>query len=211
VEAGNVVVGADGSCHEVDAIVFATGFTPGATMLELQVKGLGGRCLQQDWAKKQRTYLGLAVAGYPNAFIILGPNTTLGHNSMVFMAECQVNYILQMLLWMQRDQLKWVTVRTAAMDAFNERLQQRLQHRVWLSGGCNSWYLRRLQDSRPAGAQQQVPDAELVRDQTKQQQQQQQQQQARRLEGYVMWPWSTIRFWWEMLWPNKAHWSSVKE
>jgi hypothetical protein len=202
VEGGNVVVGADGSRHEVDAIVFATGFNVGASITELKVTGLNGRQLQAEWAEKQPAYLGLAAAGYPNAFIIMGPNSGLGHNSVVFMAECQVNYIVQVLQWMQQDKLKWVEVRPGALAAFNERLQQRLQHTVWLSG-CQSWYLQALGDKSATQGQQQGGEGAAKI------QQQQQQRQGARVETYVLWPWSTIRFWWETLRPNKAHWSGV--
>ena len=85
-------------------------------------------------------YLGTTVAGFPNFFTIIGPNTGLGHNSMVLMMEAQYRYILDALRTMKRKRLRAFDVRVAVQRAFNERIQKRMKQTVWASG-CASWYI----------------------------------------------------------------------
>jgi hypothetical protein len=86
-------------------------------------------------------YLGTSVAGFPNMFMLVGPNTGLGHNSIVFMIESQVEYVLDALRTMDARGASSVDVRREVQDAYNEELQERLQGTVWSTGGCSSWYL----------------------------------------------------------------------
>jgi cyclohexanone monooxygenase len=88
-----------------------------------------------------QAYLGTSIAGFPNMFMLVGPNTGLGHNSIVFMIESQVEYVLDALRTMDARGLASVDVRKEAQDAFNAELQERLRGTVWSTGGCASWYL----------------------------------------------------------------------
>jgi cation diffusion facilitator CzcD-associated flavoprotein CzcO len=133
------VVTASGE-REVDAIVYATGFITTEFVTPMKVDGLEGRELGEAWQSDTETYLGMTVAGYPNLFLLFGPNTGLGHNSALFMIEAQVNYIARCLKAMGRSGAKSVDVRSEVQKSFNERIQKRMKNTTWLSG-CRSWYL----------------------------------------------------------------------
>ncbi len=135
------VVTDDGREHEVDAIICATGFHVTDARLPHYVHGRGGRSLADRWQEGDRAYKGSTVAGFPNLFLLIGPNTGLGHNSMVYMIESQITYILDCLRKMERRNLRTVEVRPDSEEAFNTEMQKRMQGTVWVSGGCYSWYL----------------------------------------------------------------------
>jgi cation diffusion facilitator CzcD-associated flavoprotein CzcO len=134
------VVGADGAVREVSAIVFATGFDVHDYLGRLRVVGRGGAELGERWRRRAEAHLGTTVPGFPNFFTLIGPNTGLGHNSIVFMAECQVRYILAALRAMDRHGARLVEPRDDVVRAYNRRLQERMRRTVWASG-CMSWYL----------------------------------------------------------------------
>lgn len=148
VRAGSLVA-ADGRERPCDALVFATGFDAFNATAEMAIRGRGGRTLAADWADGPEGYLGVAVSGYPNLFTIMGPNSGLGHNSIVFMIEAQVRYIGQCLEWLERGRLPTVEVRPEVQRAWNEDLQRRFRRTVWQDkpGGspwqlpCTSWYV----------------------------------------------------------------------
>jgi cation diffusion facilitator CzcD-associated flavoprotein CzcO len=129
----------DGSVRDLDAVVFATGFASQKLIAPMRVTGPDGRTLDDIWAGGPRAHLGMTVAGMPNLFLIYGPNTNLGHNSVIFMLECQFAYILECLQALQRRGLEVMEVRQEAMDAFDADVQERLRDSVW-SAGCSSWY-----------------------------------------------------------------------
>lgn len=81
------------------------------------------------------------MPGYPNLFLIIGPNTGLGHNSMILMIEAQVTYILDALQRMQRHGIATVDVKAGVESAYNQQLQAKLKRTIWSTGGCQSWYL----------------------------------------------------------------------
>lgn len=143
VKDGSTLVAQDGTeVHNMDAIIFSTGFDVASATGKIDIRGLGGASLADIWTQGgPRAYLGTAMAGFPNLFQLGGPNTGLGHNSIIFMSECQVDYVMRVLRWMRSAQLKWVAVKAAAQEAFCRQVQQRLRGTVWLSGGCQSWYL----------------------------------------------------------------------
>ncbi|MFL5660392.1 MAG: 4-hydroxyacetophenone monooxygenase, partial [Ktedonobacteraceae bacterium] len=126
--------------HEVDTIICATGFHVTDSQLPQCVHGRGGRSLADSWHAGQHAYFGTTVAGFPNLFLLIGPNTGLGHNSMVYMIESQLTYILDCLRTMDRRHLRTVEVQPEIQEAFNTELQRRMQGTVWASG-CVSWYL----------------------------------------------------------------------
>jgi cation diffusion facilitator CzcD-associated flavoprotein CzcO len=143
------IVAADGVERPCDVVVFATGFDAFNATAGMTIRGRGGRTLAADWADGPEGYLGVAVSGYPNLFTIMGPNSGLGHNSIVFMIEAQVRYILGCLDWLERGRLPAVEVRSEVQRDWNDDLQRRFRRTVWQSkpGGspwqlpCRSWYV----------------------------------------------------------------------
>jgi cation diffusion facilitator CzcD-associated flavoprotein CzcO len=135
----NGVVSASGE-REVDAIVYATGFITTEFVSPIKVFGTEGKELGEAWQEDTETYLGMTVAGFPNLFLLFGPNTGLGHNSALFMIEAQVQYIARCLKAMRKWGAKSVDVRREVQKSFNERIQKRMKNTTWLSG-CRSWYL----------------------------------------------------------------------
>lgn len=135
------IVTDDGRAHAVDAIVFGTGFDmTGGSLVGGPVVGRDGADLDTLWRGGAEAYLGVAVAGFPNWFLLLGPNSGLGHNSMIFMIEAQARYVAAHVARARREGLRTVEVRSAAQRQFNEGLRARLPRTVW-SSGCTSWYL----------------------------------------------------------------------
>jgi cation diffusion facilitator CzcD-associated flavoprotein CzcO len=136
------VVTADGAEHEVDAIIFGTGFHVTDAFDYLDIKGRNGVDLTSQWREKGlETYLGIGVAGFPNLFFLLGPNTGLGHNSVVLMIEAQARYVLQCLGLLATHDVAAMDVRPAPQRRFNLEIQRKLRKGVWSVGGCTSWYL----------------------------------------------------------------------
>lgn len=134
------IVTADGVEHAFDVIIFATGFRANEPMADIAIRGRGGHALSHAWRYGAEAYYGISVAGFPNFFMLLGPNTGLGHNSVIVMIEAQSEYIKHCLGWLFRMGAEEVEVRAAVQRAFNERLKVRLARTVWQSG-CRSWYL----------------------------------------------------------------------
>ena len=130
----------DGRERAFDAIVFATGFEAAEAKPPFPIAGRRGVGLEEAWKDGIEAYWGCTVAGFPNFFMMLGPNTGLGHSSMILMMESQAAYILGALEAMEREGLAWLDVRPAVQRAFNERLQARLAKTVWATGGAASWY-----------------------------------------------------------------------
>ena len=138
----HTIVSKDGTERAVDAIVLATGFEAAEQVAPFEVRGRGGRELNDVWRDGAAAYLGTAVTGFPNMFLLVGPNTGLGHSSMVFMIESQVAYVLDAVKKMRALGLKAVDVKASTQARYNVRLQERLKGTVW-SSGCMSWYLTR--------------------------------------------------------------------
>jgi cation diffusion facilitator CzcD-associated flavoprotein CzcO len=135
------IVGQDGVERPVDAIIYGTGFHATDPMPKGVLFGRGGRDIVEAWKDGPEAYKGTTVAGFPNLFLIVGPNTGLGHNSMVYMIESQVHYIMDALRRMDQGRLRSVEVKPQVQARFNARIQAQLSHAVWSAGGCNSWYL----------------------------------------------------------------------
>lgn len=134
------IVTTDGKARAFDVVIYATGFRANEPLSEVAVTGRGGRRLADDWRQGAQAYYGIAAANYPNFFMLLGPNTGLGHNSIIFMVEAQVRYILQCLGWLLRGGAGEIDVKPDVQRAFNDRLQKDMARTVWQSG-CRSWYL----------------------------------------------------------------------
>ncbi len=136
------IVTADGAEHAVDVIVFGTGFQVQQQLADLPIRGRGGRELNQVWVERgMQAHRGTTIAGFPNMFMLLGPNTGVGHTSVLHMLESQVGYVIEALEQMRRRELHAVEVSEAAQEAFNRELQGMQARTVWSSGGCRSWYL----------------------------------------------------------------------
>jgi cation diffusion facilitator CzcD-associated flavoprotein CzcO len=135
------IVSADGTEREVDTIIFGTGFHVTDMPAAERVRGRDGRTLAEAWDGSPQAHMGAMVAGCPNLFFLVGPNTGLGHNSIVFMIESQCNYVVDALRLMQDRGAAELDVRPEAQAAYNARLQEQMRGTVWTSGGCASWYL----------------------------------------------------------------------
>jgi cyclohexanone monooxygenase len=136
------IVTSDGTEREIDVLIVATGFLPTELPIAQQIKGTSGQTLSDAWsAGGIQAYKGTAVAGFPNLFLVVGPNTGLGHSSMVYMIESQLAYFIDAWRTIRRHGLATVEVRPEAQQAWNADLQRRMRHTVWHTGGCRSWYL----------------------------------------------------------------------
>lgn len=135
------VVTRDGREYEVDCIIYGTGFKVTDALAELQVTGRGGVKLQELWADGIEAHRGTTIPGLPNFFMLLGPNTGLGHNSVVFMIEVQIQHVLSCLRLLQESGADAIEPKPEAARRFNDRMHRRLRKAVWSDGGCQSWYL----------------------------------------------------------------------
>ncbi|HWC26223.1 MAG TPA: NAD(P)/FAD-dependent oxidoreductase [Solirubrobacteraceae bacterium] len=137
---GRRIVLADGSEREVDTIILGTGFHVTDPPTARLVRGRDGRTLAERASEGVQAYLGATMAGLPNFFKLIGPNTGLGHNSMVYMIESQLRYVMDALRVMDERQIATFEVRPEAMAAYNAQIQAKMPGTVWMSG-CASWYL----------------------------------------------------------------------
>jgi cation diffusion facilitator CzcD-associated flavoprotein CzcO len=135
------VVASDGTEHEVDTIIFGTGFHVTDNPVMGLVHGRDGRSLAEVWAESgMRAYKGSTVPGFPNLFFLAGANTGIGHTSLVVMIEAQIRYTLDVLRWMDGNDQAIVEVSAEALDAYNADVQAKMAPSVWNVGGCASWY-----------------------------------------------------------------------
>jgi cation diffusion facilitator CzcD-associated flavoprotein CzcO len=137
VEPGGVRT-SDGVLHEVDVIIYATGFETLSFNAAMPIIGRNGTALAEAWRHGPEAYLGMTVAGFPNFFMLYGPNTNLGHNSILAMLECQFGYVLQGLALIEEKQAA-IDVRPEVQRRFNDELQAELADSSF-AGSCNSWY-----------------------------------------------------------------------
>ena len=135
----NGVVTADGEFHDVDAIILGTGFQATDLLAPMHITGRGGAVLRDAWRQGAEAYLGMSVARFPNLFVLYGPNTNLGHSSIVFMLEAQIGYVMQAVQRLAQGNVAWLDVRADVQDDFNTELQERIRATVW-NQGCSSWY-----------------------------------------------------------------------
>lgn len=131
---------ADGAMHDLDVIIYATGFETTGWHWSMDVIGRGGKRLDDVWREAPEAYLGITTSGFPNMFMLYGPNTNLGHNTITFMIERQVEYAVRALEAMDARGAASMEVTKAAQDRFNRELQASLAKTTWADPGCNSWY-----------------------------------------------------------------------
>jgi cation diffusion facilitator CzcD-associated flavoprotein CzcO len=133
----DAVVTGDGTRHAVDAIALGTGFDVIGSFERIDVRGVAGCSLKDAWAGGMHTHLGITVAGFPELYLLLGPNTGLGHNSVVLMIEAATRYVLECL---ERNRSAPRVTSAAAQRRFTDEMLRRSRHTVWATG-CRSWYL----------------------------------------------------------------------
>jgi len=130
---------ADGAEHACDLLVFGTGFETTDFLAPMTITGVGGKTLDEAWKDGAEAHLGVIVAGFPNLFLLYGPNTNLGHNSIIVMIEAQVGYMVDALLAMRSKGARSIDVRPEVQAGYNARLQEDLAATAW-AGACSSWY-----------------------------------------------------------------------
>lgn len=130
----------DGTRREVDAIILGTGFAANELLAPMEITGRSGLRLKDAWTAGPEAYLGITVAGFPNLFMLYGPNTNLGHNSILYMLESQFRYVLQAVQRLRAQPGAAVDVKPEVQARFNQKLQAELGATVW-SDGCRSWYM----------------------------------------------------------------------
>ncbi|ARU55770.1 flavin-containing monooxygenase [Oleiphilus messinensis] len=137
----NGVITSDGKLHEVDTIIFGTGFKATDPVPANMIFGRGGKDIIESWDQGPQAYKGTTVAGYPNFYILMGPNTGLGHSSMVYMIESQIEYVLGALSIMDKRKIAALDVKEAIQNDYNNQIDAKTQGTVWNVGSCNSWYI----------------------------------------------------------------------
>ena len=137
----NGVVGPDGAEREADVIVFGTGFLSRDFVAPMEVRGLEGRELNEVWAERPEAFLGTTVSGFPNMFVLYGPNTNHGSGSVPYLLQCQFNYILDALRRLREQGFRYIDLRPEAQERWRQEMAERSKRTVWLSGGCENWYV----------------------------------------------------------------------
>jgi cation diffusion facilitator CzcD-associated flavoprotein CzcO len=130
----------DGIEHQLDCVVFATGYDVHLTGPPFPVSGLGGRLLGAEWADGAQAYKSISAHGYPNLFFMTGPNSGPGHNSLLVYIEGQLDYAVRAITTILDKDLRYLDVRADVQHRHNRRIQRRLTRTTWMSG-CRSWYL----------------------------------------------------------------------
>lgn len=137
IEADGVVAG--GTKSPADVILWGTGFEATDLLKSFHISGRNGSSLQDLWSGHPKTLYGITTPGFPNFFMLYGPNSNLGHNSIIYMIESQVRYMMRCLDEMKRRGSREIDVKQDAVEAFDQRLQERLRNSIWAQG-CSSWY-----------------------------------------------------------------------
>ncbi len=135
------IITSDGREIEVDVILYGTGFTVHDYLGGMKIRNRDGQDVGALWKDGAEAFKGTVVAGCPNMFMLMGPNTGLGHNSMVYMIESQIRYALKAIKYAEAQGLSFLDVKRSAQERFNADIQSQLKKAVWATGGCTSWYL----------------------------------------------------------------------
>jgi len=135
------IVDRNGVRHATDVVILGTGFRATEPLPRGVVAGRGGIDLAELWADGPAAWRGVAVNGFPNFFMLMGPNTALGHNSVILMIEAQIGFILRALDFRERSETAVLEVDAVEQHRYNRWLERRLERTVWNRGGCSSWYL----------------------------------------------------------------------
>ena len=136
----NGVRTADGTLHELDVLVLATGFDGHAFMRPMQITGVGGVTLEDTWADANEAYRSVAIPGFPNFFTLVGPNSPIGNFSLIQISETQLAYVMQLINQVRSGKCSAIMPRRDATDRFNASIKEAMKGTVWVTG-CRSWYL----------------------------------------------------------------------
>jgi len=134
------IVTQDGQELDLDLIVYSTGYDATDGVISYPVTGRDGKTLKDFWQEFPRAYLGTSVPGFPNLFVVTGPNTGIGHTSAIFVIEAQMNYIMKSIATLKAQNLKSIEVKAEAEADYTGMIHREMAQTVWKSGGCNSWY-----------------------------------------------------------------------
>jgi cation diffusion facilitator CzcD-associated flavoprotein CzcO len=135
------IIDKQGNAHDVDVIIWGTGFKVDEPLMGIDVTGINGQDLNAVWKNNGfESYYGTTVAGFPNAFILAGPNTGIGHTSLVVMIEAQYNYVMDAIQKIKQQEIKYIDVKESVQTQFCQTMQDKMVGTAWTSG-CNSWYL----------------------------------------------------------------------
>jgi cation diffusion facilitator CzcD-associated flavoprotein CzcO len=140
---GSKVFGASGEGYDVDVIVFATGFDATEPKFASIIFGVGGQTLAESWKDGMKATASITTPGFPNLFITNGPNTSLGHNSAVFIIESQIDYIVDTLSYVHTHAVERFETTAESEQEYVDSVAARAVGSVWLAGGCNNWYVDR--------------------------------------------------------------------
>lgn len=125
---------------ELDAIVYATGYDATDGVVSYPIVGKGGKSVAEYWEDFPRAYLGTSMPGFPNLFVVTGPNTGIGHTSAIFVIESQMNYIMDAIDQVRSQGKQTIEVDRAAEEQYTDLIHKEMEKTVWQTGGCNSWY-----------------------------------------------------------------------
>ncbi len=139
---GNTLIASDGSQHEVDAIIFGTGFEVSNPPIAKQIRNKHGKSMDEVWQGSAKGYLGTVVEGCPNAFVMFGPNIAVSSSALIII-EAQLAYILDMLKKVQTQQIETIEIRAEVLEQYNDEIQAALKNTVWNTGGCSSYFIDR--------------------------------------------------------------------
>lgn len=137
----NAVVTADGARHELDVLILATGFDASAFILPTTVTGEGGKDLGEFWGRAPRAHRGVTLPGFPNFWMLEGPTSPIGNLSLIMVSEHQVDYIISMLDKMRGANVQALAPKQEAYESYNDGLAKAAEKTVWVTGGCDSWYI----------------------------------------------------------------------
>jgi cation diffusion facilitator CzcD-associated flavoprotein CzcO len=131
----------DGTLRAVDTLIYGTGFEATGFLAPMTITGRGGQTLNQRWQDGAEAYMGMTVSGFPNLFILYGPNTNLGAGSIIYMLEAQAKYVTQAVQALQAKSLRWLDVKAGVISAYNLMLRRRSKEDSVYETGCQSWYI----------------------------------------------------------------------
>ena len=135
------VVAAGGVERPADVIVFGTGFASHGFVAPMKIRGLDRQELSVVWAGRPEAYLGTTVSGFPNMFVLYGPNTNHGSGSVPYTLQCQFDYVIDALRHLRDRGLRWIDLRRAAQEEWRREIAERSRRTVWMTGGCHNWYV----------------------------------------------------------------------
>ena len=137
----NSVIGPDGVGRDADVIIYGTGFRSHDFVAPMDISGLGGRDLNELWAERPEAYLGTTVSGFPNMFVLYGPNTNHGSGSVPYTLECQFRYVLDAIRRLRDGGFRYLDLRPETQAEWRREMEERSRGTAWVAGGCTNWYL----------------------------------------------------------------------